>query len=248
MSVRYSSLDGAGVLISGGASGIGAEMVRQFAAQGAKVSFLDIDDDAAEDLVAETGARYLHCDLTDIAALRAAVTAADAAWPTKVMINNAARDNRHAVGDVEPELWRRTLALNLDHQFFGAQAIAKPMAARGGGSIVLMGSVSWMRARPGMVGYTTAKAAINGMTRTLAREWGEGGVRVNCIVPGAVLTERQASLWRSPEIDAGIQTAQALKIVLSPPHVAAMAVFLGSDEAAGCTGQNFVVDAGISLN
>jgi NAD(P)-dependent dehydrogenase (short-subunit alcohol dehydrogenase family) len=235
------------VVITGGASGIGAEMVRQFAAQRAVVTFLDIDDAAAEGVVGETGATFVHCDLTDIAALRAALAAAEAACPVEVLVNNAARDDRHAVESVEPEGWRRTLALNLDHQFFGAQAVAPGMAARGRGSIIMMGSVSWMRARGGMVGYTTAKAAINGLTRTLANEWGAAGVRVNCIVPGAVLTPRQAALWRSPEIDANIQKTQSLKIVLKPAHVAAMAVFLGSDEAAGCTGQNFVVDAGISL-
>jgi NAD(P)-dependent dehydrogenase (short-subunit alcohol dehydrogenase family) len=245
MSTRYASLAGRGVLISGGASGIGAEMVRQFVAQGAVVTFLDIDDTAAATLA---GARYIRCDVTDTAALRAAILAADAAHPLGALINNAARDDRHAVDSVEPEGWRRTLALNLDHQFFGSQAIAPRMRARGAGSIILMGSVSWMRARPGMVGYTAAKAAINGMTRTLAREYGAAGVRVNCIVPGAVLTERQAALWRSPEVDAGIQEAQALKIILSPAHVAAMALFLASDESAGCTGQNFIVDAGISLN
>lgn len=247
MSVTYASLAGRGVLVTGGASGIGAEMVRQFARQGAVVTFLDIDDTAARAVSSETGAQYVRCDITDIPALRAAVTAADGRHSIGVLINNAARDDRHAVETVEPEGWRRTLALNLDHQFFGAQAIAPAMIARGGGSIVLMGSVSWMRARPGMVGYTAAKAAINGMTRTLAREFGTGGIRVNCIVPGAVLTERQAALWRSPDIDAGIQAAQALKIVLSPSHVAAMALFLGSDESAGCSGQNFIVDAGITL-
>jgi NAD(P)-dependent dehydrogenase (short-subunit alcohol dehydrogenase family) len=248
VTARYASLADAGVLITGGASGIGAEMVRNFAQPGARVTFLDIDDAAAAAVVAETGASFTHCDLTDIAALRAAVAAADAACPIAVMVNNAARDDRHAVESVEPEGWRRALALNLDHQFFGAQAIAPKMAARGGGSIVLMGSVSWLRARTGMVGYTTAKAAINGMNRTLAREWGTTGVRVNCIMPGAVLTERQAALWRSPEIDRVIMESQALKITLRPAHIAAMALFLGSAESGGCTGQNFIVDAGISLN
>lgn len=245
MSTQYSSLRGRGVLITGGASGIGAEMVRRFVAQGAVVTFLDIDDAAAATIA---GARYIHCDVTDATALRAAITAADDAHPIGALINNAARDDRHAVDAVEPEAWRRTLALNLDHQFFGSQAIAARMRARGAGSIILMGSVSWMRARTGMVGYTAAKAAINGMTRTLAREFGTEGVRVNCIVPGAVLTERQATLWRSPEVDATIQQSQALKIILSPEHIAAMALFLASNESAACTGQNFIVDAGISLN
>jgi NAD(P)-dependent dehydrogenase (short-subunit alcohol dehydrogenase family) len=244
MSASYPSLHGAGVLITGGASGIGAEMVRAFAAQGARVTFLDIDDEAAEDLPGS----YRHCDVTDIAALRAAIAAADAVQPISVLINNAARDDRHAIGTVEPEQWHRTLALNLDHQFFATQAVAPLMAARGGGAVILMGSVSWMRSRPGMVGYTAAKAAIHGMTRTMAREYGGAGIRVNCIVPGAILTPRQAALWRTPAVDASIQEAQALKMVLDGSHVARMALFVASDEAAGCTGQNFVVDAGITLN
>lgn len=247
--VRYTSLAGRGVLITGGASGIGAQMVRAFAAQGARVTFIDIDDAAAAALRTEVpDATYRKCDVTDIAALRAAIAATEAAHPIGVLINNAARDDRHAIGSVEPEAWHRTLALNLDHQFFATQAVTPAMAARGGGAVILMGSVSWMRAREGMVGYTAAKAAINGMTRTMAREFGPAGIRVNCIVPGAILTERQAALWRSPEIDARIQETQAMKIVLDGSHVARMALFVASDEAAGCTGQNFIVDAGITLN
>ena len=248
MTATYPSLHGAGVLISGGASGIGAQMVRAFAAQGAHVTFLDIDEEAAETLRDETGATFRPCDVTDIPALRAAIAATEAAHPIAVLINNAARDDRHAIASVEPEHWHRTLALNLDHQFFATQAVAPLMATRGGGAVILMGSVSWMRARPGMVGYTAAKAAINGMTKTMAREYGPAGIRVNCIVPGAILTERQAALWRTPAVDASIQDAQALKIVLDGTHVARMALFVASSEASGCTGQNFVVDAGITLN
>ena len=243
-SARYRSLAGKRVMITGGASGIGAQMARAFAAQEARVSFLDIDDAAAEALGAELPQlHYIRCDVTDIPALRAAVEAE----PLDVLINNAARDDRHALDGVEPEAWRRTLALNLDHQFFATQQAARGMRGRGG-SIILMGSISWMRARPGMVGYTAAKAAINGMTRTLARELGAEGIRVNCIVPGAINTERQARLWRTPEVDAAIMEAQALKIALDGSHVARMALFLASDEASGCTGQNFLVDAGLTLN
>ena len=149
---------------------------------------------------------------------------------------------------VEPESWRRTLALNLDHQFFATQAVLPQMRERRAGAVIMMGSISWMRARGGMVGYTAAKAAINGMTRTLARELGEDGIRVNSIVPGAINTERQAALWRSPEIDRQIMENQALKIPLDGSHVARMALFLASDEASGLTGQNFLVDAGMTLN
>jgi NAD(P)-dependent dehydrogenase (short-subunit alcohol dehydrogenase family) len=243
---RYASLAGRAVLVTGGASGIGAHMVREFAAQCARVTFLDIDQDAAARLCAEVaGVRFIACDLTDIAALRAAVAEAG---DVEVLVNNAARDDRHALDEVEPEYWRRTLALNLDHQFFATQAVLPQMRARGAGAVIMMGSISWMRARGGMVGYTAAKAAINGMTRTLARELGESGIRVNCIVPGAINTERQAKLWRTPELDRQILENQALKIALDGSHVARMALFVASDEAGGVTGQNFIVDAGMTLN
>ena len=218
-------------------------MVKAFVAQGARVSFIDIDDAEA---AKSQGARYLHCDVTDIAGLRAAVAQVEAAGPIDVLINNAARDDRHAMETVEPEGWRRTLALNLDHQFFATQAVRDAMIARQRGAIIMMGSVSWMRSRPGMVGYTTAKAAINGLTKTLARELGPHGIRVNCIVPGAVRTPRQDALWRTPEVERDIAAAQALKVDLNGSHVARMALFLASDEAGGSTGANFLVDAGIS--
>ena len=244
-SVRYTSLAGKHVVITGGASGIGAAMVEAFAAQGSHVAFLDIDRDAGTSLAARTGAAFHDCDLADIAALRATLAAIG---PADALVNNAARDDRHAMAEVEPEQWRRILALNLDHQFFATQAVAPAMAARGGGAVILFGSISWMRARPGMVGYTASKAAINGLTRTLARELGGQGIRVNCIVPGAIRTERQARLWRSPETDAQILELQALKVSLDAAHVARMALFLASDQAAGCTGGNFIVDAGLTLN
>jgi NAD(P)-dependent dehydrogenase (short-subunit alcohol dehydrogenase family) len=240
---RYASLAGRDVLITGGASGIGAEMVRGFAAQGAKVHFLDIDTASGVALAAETGAAFRTCDLRDIAALRAAVAGIG---PVDVLINNAARDDRHDLATVEPGYWRECLALNLDHQFFATQAAAPGMAARGRGAVILMGSISWMRGRPGMVGYTTAKAAINGLTRTLARELGGQGIRVNCIVPGAISTERQDRLWRTPDADRQFLEQQALKFRLDGSHVARMALFLASDEAAGCTGANFLVDAGLA--
>lgn len=243
--VTYASLRGRGVLVTGGASGIGAEMVRAFAAQGAVVRFLDIDEAAGQALADETGARFGACDLTDIAALRAAVAAAA---PVDVLVNNAGKDDRHALPAVEPEYWNRCLALNLNHQFFATQAAAPAMAARGGGSVILLGSVSWMRGRPGMVGYTTAKAAIHGMTRTLARELGEAAIRVNCIVPGAILTARQQALWLTPAANQRILDDQALKTRLDGSHVARMALFLASDESAGCTGADFIVDAGLTLN
>jgi len=251
-SVRYASLADKGVLITGGASGIGAAMVEAFVAQGARVDILDIDDEAAAALTTKLAGhklRYRRCDVTDVAALRAAVAAAEAeSGPIDVLINNAARDDRHPMAEVEPAYWNNNLAVNLNHQFFASQAVAPPMARRGSGSIILFGSVAWMRGRPGLVGYTTAKAAINGLTRTMARELGASGIRVNCIVPGAIATERQAKLWRTPELEAEFLERQALKIRLDAGHVARMALFLASDEASGCTAQNFIVDAGITVN
>ena len=245
---QYASLRGRGVLVTGGASGIGAELMRAFAAQGATVQFLDIDAAAGQALAAETSARFHPCDLRDIPALRTAIAAAMGVAPIEVLVNNAGRDDRHALASVEPEYWNERLALNLNHQLFATQAVAPAMARRGGGSVILMGSVSWMRGRPGMVGYTTAKAAIHGLTRTLARELGGDGIRVNCIVPGAILTARQQALWRTPEVDRRILEDQALKFRLDASHVARMALFLASDESVGCTGADFLVDAGLTLN
>lgn len=249
MNVRYHSLEGRSVLITGGASGIGGAMVEAFAAQGARVSFIDIDVDAGAAMADRTGTRFVPCDITDIAALRAAIADIEqASGGIDALINNAGKDDRQVVGDVEPESWRRMLALNLDHQFFASQAVAPAMMARGRGAIIMLGSISWMRGRPGMVSYTTSKAAINGLTRTLAREYGPGGVRVNCIVPGAILTDRQSALWLTPELNQQFIDLQALKFRLTADHVARMALFLASDESAGCTGANFIVDAGLTQN
>ncbi len=224
-------------------------MVEAFANQGAQVAFLDIDTDAGEALAARLpGTAFYACDVTDTTALRAAIARIEAAGGIDVLVNNAGNDERHDMASVTPEHWRRTLALNLDHQFFATQAVAAGMGARGSGSVILMGSVSWMRGRPGMVGYTTAKAAINGLTRTFARELGPHGIRVNCIVPGAILTERQQARWLTPALNQEFLDLQALKFRLDASHVARVALFLASDEAAGCTGANFVCDAGLTQN
>jgi len=247
--VRYRSLLDRSVLITGGASGIGAALVEAFVEQGAKVAFLDIDTVSGPVVAQRTGARFIACDLLDIDALRAAVADVESAQEgVGVLINNAGKDDRQALATIEPADWRRHLAFNLDHQFFASQAVSAGMGRRGGGSIIMLGSVSWMRGMPGMAGYTTAKAAINGLTRTLARELGPSGVRVNCIVPGAILTERQRALWLTPQRDAEFIALQALKFRLTAEHVARVALFLGSDESAGCTGANFVVDAGLTQN
>ena len=247
---RYPDLAGRTVFVSGGASGIGAAFVAAFAAQGARVAFIDIDDAAGAALAAKLGAasaRYAHCDVRDIAALRAAIADAAAAFgPIRVLVNNAARDDRHALADVTPEYWDDNQATNLRHHFFAAQAVAPGMAAAGGGSIMNLGSVSWMRGRPQLAGYTTAKAAIHGLTRTLARELGGMNIRVNSIVPGAIVTERQKALWLSPEKEREFLEAQCLKFRLTEDDVARTALFLASEEARGITGQSLIVDAGLA--
>jgi NAD(P)-dependent dehydrogenase (short-subunit alcohol dehydrogenase family) len=247
--VQYRSLRGRSVVITGGASGIGEEMVKAFVAQGSRVSFIDIDADRGGALATAIGASFHRCDVTDIPGLRDALARIEGeSGGIDALINNAGKDDRHDMEEVEPDSWRRALALNLDHQFFATQAVSKGMANAGRGSIIMVGSISWMRGRPGMVGYTTAKAAINGMTRTLARELGPSGIRVNCIVPGAILTERQEKLWLTPELTQQFLDLQALKFRLDASHVAKLALFLGSDESAGCTGANFIVDAGLTQN
>ena len=248
-SVSYHSLRGRSVLITGGAAGIGAAMVAAFASQAARVAFIDIDTARGAALAAETGARFHPCDVTDIASLRSTIAeVAETQGGIDVLVNNAGKDDRQSWSEIEPESWHHLLALNLDHQFFASQAVAAGMMERGQGAIIMLGSISWMRGRPGMASYTTSKAAINGLTRTLAREFGTGNVRVNCIVPGAILTERQSALWLSPEVNQQFIDLQALKFRLTAEHVARLALFLGSDESSGCTGANFIVDAGLTQN
>jgi NAD(P)-dependent dehydrogenase (short-subunit alcohol dehydrogenase family) len=249
---RYPSLVGRTVFVSGGGSGIGAALVSRFAGQGCRVAFCDIADEPSRHLCARlrlgTQSVYYHrCDVRDIDALRAVLAeVGNALGPITVLVNNAARDDRHRMEDVTPELWDDCLATNLRHHFFAAQAVAPQMRAAGGGSIIHLGSVSWMRGRPGLVGYTTAKAAIRGLVRTLARELGDDGIRVNGIVPGAIRTERQQQLWASPDQEREFVALQCLKIRLDADDVARVALFLASDEARGCTGHDFIVDAGLA--
>ena len=246
---RYPDLAGRTVFVSGGASGIGASFVHAFAGQGARVAFVDIDDDAGGALAAELGgaAVYRRCDVRDVEALQQAIDAAGAELgPVRVLVNNAARDDRHAFEDVTPAYWDERMAVNLRHQFFAAQAAAKQMIVAGGGVILNLGSVSWMRGRPQLSAYTTAKAAIMGLTRTLARELGVHGIRVNSIVPGAVATARQQALWVSAEKERQLLEQQCLKFRVVGDDVARTALFLASDEARAITGQSIVVDAGLA--
>jgi NAD(P)-dependent dehydrogenase (short-subunit alcohol dehydrogenase family) len=250
---RYASLQGRVVFISGGSSGIGAELVRAFAAQGAKVAFCGTRADGGAALIGEVAAAghaapwYAPCDVRDVVAYQALLARVAAELgPVRVLVNNAGRDDRHAMEDVTPEFWDERLALNLKHYFFAIQAVAPGMAAAGGGSVVNMGSVSWMRGRPNLVGYTTAKAGILGLTRTLARELGSRNIRVNALVPGAIVTERQTALHRDPAADRQFLDAQCLKIRLDSGHVARATLFLAADDSDGMTGQHVLVDAGIA--
>jgi NAD(P)-dependent dehydrogenase (short-subunit alcohol dehydrogenase family) len=247
---RYPDLSGRAVFVSGGASGIGAAFVAAFAAQGCRVAFVDVAREAGAALVEQLGddrVRFTACDVRDIAALRAAIAAAAEAFgPIRVLINNAARDDRHEFAAVTPEYWDDNQATNLRHHFFAAQAVAPGMAAAGGGAVINLGSVSWMRGRPHLASYTTAKAAINGLTRTLARELGAMNIRVNSIVPGAIVTDRQKALWLTPTDEQEFLDQQCLKFRLSEHDVARTALFLASDEARGITGQNLIVDAGLA--
>ncbi len=250
---RYPSLQGRVVFVSGGSSGIGAELVRAFAAQGARVAFCGTREGGGDALIAEVQAAghpapwYAACDVRDVSVYQAVLARAAAELgPVRVLVNNAGRDDRHAMEDVTPAFWDDRLALNLKHYFFAIQAIAPGMAAAGGGSVINMGSVSWMRGRPNLVGYTTAKAGILGLTRTLARELGPRAIRVNAVVPGAIVTERQTALHRDPAADQAFLDAQCLKIRLDPGHVARPTLFLAADDSDGMTGQHVLVDAGIA--
>ncbi len=253
-SARYPSLQGRCVLVTGGATGIGATLVQAFAAQGAKVGFVDIDAAAGTALAAKladvpadapTPPLFVPADLTDIAALQAAVAAVRAAFgPITVLLNNAANDKRHRLDSVTPDNWDAGIAVNLKHQFFAAQAVAPDMQAAGGGSIVNLGSISWMLKQGGMPVYTTAKAAVQGLTRSLARDLGPHRIRVNTLVPGWVMTDKQVALWVDDAARADIARGQCINAPLLPEHIAAMALFLAADDSAMCTAQDFIVDGG----
>lgn len=241
----YPSLSGKRVLVTGGASGIGASLVAQFAAQGAKVAFLDLDDEAGQRLADDIpGTRFLPCDLRDIDRLKACLaTLTDELGGIDILLNNAANDDRHAVMDVTPEYWDERMATNLRHLFFAAQAVVPAMRAAGGGAIVNFGSISWHLGLPDLVIYQTAKAAIEGLTRSLARDLGRDNIRVTTIVPGNVQTPRQEK-WYTPEGEAEIVAAQCLSERIQPIDVAALALFLASDDGRMCTGHEYFVDAG----
>ena len=250
----YAGLANRVVLITGGASGIGAAFVRAFAAQQARVAFLDLDTDAGEALVREVAAAggsaplFVPCDLLDIAALRDAMgqvrsKLGDAA----VLVNNAANDQRQVLSEVTPEQFDWSIGVNLKHVFFAAQAVVPQMQALGGGSIINMSSVAWMRGAPALPTYAAAKAAIVGFTNSLARVVGPNRIRVNAIAPGMVITERQRRLWFPDEQKISeLRTRQAVPDAVTPEDIASMALFLASDESQRITSQCFRVDGGLA--
>ena len=243
----YPSLRDRAVLITGGASGIGASIVEHFCAQHARVTFLDIAGAAGEALVAKIMAAghaaptFRQVDVTDIAALQAAV---QEAGPLAALVNNAAHDERHAWQDVTPEYWDDRLAVNLRHQFFAIQAAAPAMIAANAGSIINFGSTSWHLSMGGMPAYTTSKAGVEGMTRSFARDLGPHGIRVNCVLPGWIMTERQLTKWMDDDGERTRREGQCLRDRLYPPDVARMVLWLAADDSRMATAQTWTVDGG----
>jgi D-xylose 1-dehydrogenase len=243
----YPSLAGKTVVVTGGGSGIGEVMVESFARQKARVFFLDVAEHESKALAGRLNGttEFVKCDLTDLEALRAAIAGIESkAGPVKVLVNNAANDDRHRFEEVTPAYWDQRIAVNLRHLYFAAQAVSPGMKRAGGGSIINLGSVSWHMSLPDLSVYETAKAGIEGMSRALARDLGEANIRVNCVVPGAIRTPRQTKLWHTPEEEAKILAQQCLKARVDPLHVTAMVLFLASDDAAMCTAHSYWVDAG----
>lgn len=243
----YPSLKDKTVFVTGGASGIGAEIVTAFAAQGAKVGFLDLDEPASAALAQKLGdnVTYEICDLRNIDAMQKAFAAlASRIGRASVLVNNAARDDRHDWKDVTPDYWDERQATNLRHMFFAIQAVAPGMIEAGGGSIINMGSNSWWEAGGGFPSYATAKAAVHGLTRTMARDLGGHRIRVNTVVPGWIMTDRQKELWATPEALEAHRQNQCLPDLIEPVYVARMVVFLASDDALMCTANNYMVEAG----
>jgi D-xylose 1-dehydrogenase len=247
----YPSLRDRLIVISGGASGIGEAIVEAFAMQEARVAFLDVQDAAAESLIRRIQSSgfpspvYCHCDLMDVAAIQATMQKILERFKiVDVLVNNAGNDTRHKIEDVTPDFWDKTMAINLKHQFFLAQALIPLMKKVGRGSIINMSSIGWVIPSTGIPVYVTAKAAIVGMTRALAHELGASGIRVNCVMPGAILTERQKQLWFTESYKAEVLANQALKRMILPEEVARLVLFLAADDSSAITNQSYVIDGG----
>ena len=248
---KYPSLDNKLVIITGGASGIGTSIVENFLQQGSKVAFLDKEENLGKNLV-ETFSKFKHkplfkhCDLTNIAQLKENIdNIKDELGLVSILVNNAANDERHSIDIVTEEFWDDRMSVNLKHYFFAIQSVYKDMKKLGDGKIVNIGSFSWMLGQGNMPGYTTAKSAIMGLTRTLARDLGEFNIRVNCVVPGWIITDRQKKLWLTPEAEKEQLERQCIKRMLMPEDIAKTVLFFASDQSSGCTAQNYVVDGGV---
>ena len=247
---RYPGLAGAPVMISGGATGIGEAIVRAYAAEGAKVGFVDLAEAEGEALAAELNSAggsvaFRRCDITDTDAYQRAIRDLESVnGPTRVLINNAANDARHKWEEVTPDYFDARIAVNLKHMFFAIQAVAPGMIAAGKGAIVNYGSIGWMMASGGYPVYAASKAAVHGMTRSFARDLGRHGIRVNTLVPGWVMTKRQLDLWIDDAANELIDRSQCLTGRVMPEDIARMALFLGSDDSKMCSAQNFIVDGG----
>ncbi len=247
----YPSLKDRVVFVTGGASGIGAATVAAFCAQGSKVSFVDIDENAAAGLIADVQSsghalpRFIHCDLKNIPALQSAIRSViDQDGPIQSLINNAANDDRHEIDDVTPEYFDDRIAVNLRHQFFAVQAVHDAMGKAGGGTIVNVGSVTWMVGQGGMPIYSAAKSAVAGLTRSLARDLGPKNIRVNSVLPGWVMTDRQIDKWLTPEGERELMAHQCLKRKLVPEDLAKVILFFAADDSGICTNQNYIADGG----
>ncbi len=246
-SAIYPSLAGRTIVVTGGGSGIGADIVRGFARQQARVFFLDIAEQDSGALVTELGgaAEFVKCDLLNLEQLQSALAAIERkAGPVHALVNNAANDDRHSFEKVTPAYWEERISVNLRHYFFAAQAVTAGMRRAGGGAIINLGSVSWHLGLPDLVLYEIAKAGIEGLTRALARDLGEASIRVTSVIPGAVRTPRQMALWHTPEEEKKIVTQQCIKARVEPKDVSAMVQFLASDDARFCTAHAYWVDAG----
>lgn len=246
----YPDLEGKTVIVTGGASGIGASIVAHFARQKARVGFLDMNETATAETVAaikQAGGiiKAELCDLRDVVALQSAIEKLRVdLGPVAVLVNNAAHDERHRTEDVTSAYWDDRIAVNLKHQFFCAQAVLPDMKAAKAGAIINFGSTSWMVGQGGMAAYTAAKSAVLGLTRSLARDFGPYNIRVNAIAPGWIMTQRQIDLWLTPEGEKELMERQCLKRKLYPEDIARFTVFLASEEASACTNQHYVVDGG----
>ena len=250
MTATYQDLRGKSVFITGGGSGIGAFLTEGFLAQGAQVAFVQRSDSAAfcDEMEAKHGTRplFIQCDITDIQALKAAIAqSAEAHGDIDVLVNNAANDKRHEAGEVDEEFYDWMMAINLKAYFFACQAVAEGMKAKGGGSIINFSSISYMMGNAGYPLYTTANSGINGMTRSLAREFGPDKIRVNAIAPGWVLTDKQKEMWVTPEALEAHLARQCLKDTLAPEDIVGATLFLASESSKMMTGQAMVVDGGV---